>query len=70
MLVETTWSSLTRINWEAYFRCGRDFKDKNPELNDSYYRAYVLREYGIDANLQDVTVVDDEKYLLFLLRWT
>ena len=70
MMIKTTWNNLNRMPWNAIFECAREYRRNNPELNDHYYREYMINEYGIDHRNEGVSIVDEQKYMLFLLRWT
>lgn len=69
MKIETTWGELNRMPWEAIFRCGQEYKKSNPELNNRDYEEYMLKTWGIDHGLNHIRVVDEQKYMMFLLRW-
>lgn len=69
MKIVTTLEDLKSIPWDAIFRCGQEYKDRNPSHNDQYYCEYMRETWGIDQGLEHIKVVDEQKYLMFLLRW-
>jgi hypothetical protein len=68
--IETKFVDLNKLPWHSIMRCGDDYKSRFPGLNDGYFREYLLQEWGIDIISQDVGVVDQVKYSMFLLKWT
>ena len=70
MKIETDFVNLNKLPWNSIMRCGQDYKLKFPGDNDSYFAEYLLREWGIDIISQTVKIVDEQKYTMFLLRWS
>ena len=63
------WKQLNKFPWEALFRCAQEYKDRNPSHNDRYYREYLQDTWGIDHGYEHVKIVDEQKYMMFLLRF-
>jgi len=70
MKIETKFVDLNKLPWHSIMRCGEEYKSRLPNGNDSYFAEYLLQEWGIDIISQDVGVVDEVKYSMFLLKWT
>ena len=69
MMIETTWDNLNKIPWDAVFECAKEYKKNNPSHNNDYYTRYLKDTWGIDHGVDHITIVDEQKYMLFLLRW-
>ena len=70
MKITTTWDDLKRIPWDSIFRCAQEYKRTNPELNDRYYQEYMIETWGIDHTNEHILIRDEQKYMMFLLRWS
>ena len=66
MKIVTTLDELKSIPWESVFTCAREFKANNP-TEDLY--EYMKKTWGIDHGTQHIAIVDEKKYMMFLLRW-
>ena len=69
MMITTTWDDLKRIPWHAVFRCAAEYKQANPEFNDRLYQEYMIKTWGIDHATEHIRITDEQKYMMFLLRW-
>ena len=69
MKITTTWSDLNRIPWNSIFECAHQYRQNNPGHNDNHYQEYMLETWGIDQGGETIRIVDDRKYMMFLLRW-
>jgi hypothetical protein len=67
MKIETTWKDLNRMPWNAIFECGKVYRQNDPSHNG--YRKYMLETWGIDHSDNHIRIADEQKYLMFLLRW-
>ena len=70
MMITTTWDDLKRIPWQAVFRCAAEYKQNNPSHNDRYYQEYMIETWGIDHATEHIRITDEQKYMMFLLRWS
>lgn len=70
MKIETTWKDLKSLSWEAVFKCAAEYKRNNPSHNNDYYTEYLRNTWGIDHGAEHIRIVDEKKYMLFLLRWS
>lgn len=70
MKIETTWKDLNRFPWQAIFACATEYKRTNPDHNDCRYNDYMKATWGIDHSTEHIEIVDEQKYMMFLLRWT
>lgn len=63
----------TEINWEAYDNARRHYFGQISGKNYSEYEGgwpeWILKEGGIHNTTKFCFVVDEEQYLLFLLRF-
>jgi outer membrane protein assembly factor BamD (BamD/ComL family) len=69
MKIETTWEDLKQMPWQAIFWCAEEYKQNNPNHNDSDYTEYMKESWGIDHSTNHAQIVDEQKYLMFVLRW-
>lgn len=69
MMITTTWDDLKRIPWTAVFRCADEYRQVNPEFDDRRYQEYMIETWGIDHATEHVRITDEQKYMMFLLRW-
>ena len=69
MIIETTWDNLKSIPWDAVFKCAAEYKKNNPSHNNNYYTEYLRDTWGIDYGHQHIKIIDEQKYMLFLLSW-
>ena len=70
MKITTTWSDLNCVPWQSVFRCAEEYKKNNPGHNDDYYREYMLDTWGMDLSNERFRIANEQKYMMFLLRWT
>lgn len=68
-IVVSNREDLRRVPWQSVFRCGEEYKKKNPSHNDDYYQEYMLATWGIDIGREHFRIADEQKYMMFLLRW-
>ena len=69
--------SINEVDWDAVFRCLNDYRTKYPgdkrgydyEHNHDHYNNYMQSNWGIDHNIEYLRVIDEQKYMMFLLRW-
>jgi hypothetical protein len=69
MIIETAWDDLNKLPWDAVFKCAIEYKKNNPSHNNDYYTEYLRDTWGIDHGVEHIAIVDEQKYMLFLLRW-
>lgn len=71
MMITTTWDDLNRIPWQAIFRCGAEYKKAHPEcfFGGRTYQEYMIETWGIDHGNEHIRITDEQKYMMFLLRW-
>lgn len=69
MKITTTWGQLNRMPWQAIFKCADEYRQANPSHNVQYYREYMLDTWGIDHTDNHIGIADEQKYMMFLLRW-
>ena len=69
MKIGTTWKDLNRVPWNAIFRCAEEYKEANPDLDNLDYAKYLKDTWGIAHIEHQICVVDEKKYMMFLLRW-
>lgn len=67
MKIVTTLEDLKKIPWQAVFECAREFEKNNPD-KDTY--EYMKQTWGIDHGTQHIRIADEQKYMMFLLRWS
>lgn len=68
--IETDWKTLNRFPWDAIFKCAQQYQRENPSHTDHLYREYLRDIWGIDqSSYEHFKVVDEKKYMMFLLRW-
>lgn len=61
--------SINQVNWDAVFKCAKEYRQKYPGDNHLYYNEYMKLNWGIDHGNEYIRVVDEQKYMMFLLRW-
>ena len=67
---------MSKIDEEALYRAVNNWESTAPVnllLDMNAYKSYFLNERGIKVGSlleKDHTVVDEKKYLMFLLRWS
>lgn len=66
MLLVTTFDDLKSIPWNSVFRCVEEFRSNNP-AEDLY--EYMKQTWGLEHGHEDIKIVDEKKYTMFLLRW-
>jgi hypothetical protein len=69
-VIETTWGNLSKFPWQALFACADEYKRENPSHNNDYYTEYLKQTWGIDHKAEHIRIVDEQKYMLFLLKWS
>lgn len=67
-------STKIKIDGEALYRAVNNWEENAPLellLDMQAYKDYFLNEWGIRIGsiISEHTVVDEKKYMLFLLRW-
>lgn len=67
MKIITTLEELKSIPWQSVFECAGEFRANNP--NEDLYE-YMKQTWGIDHGTQHIRIVDEQKYMMFLLRWS
>jgi hypothetical protein len=70
MKIETRFVDLNKLPWHSIMSCGDDYKSRFPGDNNEHFGEYLLQEWGIDIISRDVSVVDEIKYSMFLLKWS
>ena len=58
-----------RIDWDALARCARECK-QNILDSGGDYTQYLKDAWGIDHGVRYIRIVDEQKYMMFLLRWS
>jgi len=62
--------SINVVDWDAVFRCAKEYRKKYPnDLAHTDYNKYMKANWGIDHNIEYLRVIDEQKYMMFLLRW-
>lgn len=69
-MISAEWGQLNKFPWEAIFKCGQMYRQANPSHNNQYYQEYMLDTWGIDHGTDHICVVDEQKYMMFLLRFS
>lgn len=72
MKIETTWADLNQIPWDAVFRAAQYYRDNlweyKTSMHDGCYE-WMRDTWGIDHGSEHIRIVDQQKYVMFLLRW-
>lgn len=61
------------IDWAALKRAQDDWEMKTPAkyaMDLGNYKKFMLEEYGIVHSTTNIRVVDEKKYMMFILRWS
>lgn len=61
------------FDWKALHRAANAWEvETSSDLmtNTESYVKFMLEEYGIHHGLTGIKVVDEKKYMVFLLRWS
>lgn len=66
---------MSKIDGEALYRAVNNWEKTAPVeliLDMAAYKNYFLKEWGIRIGsiISESSVVDEKKYMLFLLRWS
>lgn len=69
MIINATWADLKRVPWNAIFECAEEYRRANPEFGDRAYQEYMIDQWGIDHGGEHIRITDEQKYMMFLLRW-
>jgi hypothetical protein len=72
--------SIDNINWDAVFKCLNEYRDQYPgrikkngydyEHDHDHYNDYMKTNWGIDHSTEYIRVIDEQKYIMFLLRFS
>ena len=70
MKIETTWNDLNRIPWQAVFKAARYYNDNiGDDLDHDGRYEWMRNTWGIDHGAEHIRIIDEKKYMMFLLRW-
>ena len=70
MKITTTWDDLNKIPWNSVFECAKEYRKKYPnDFDPSDYNNYMQATWGIDHGVDHIAIIDEQKYMMFLLRW-
>lgn len=59
------------INWQAVDNASKHWhKINGPQFTLESYQEWMLHENGVAHGMNFIRVTDEEKYLMFLLRWS
>lgn len=60
----------TQMSWQAIDRVRQHYREKfGPASPNEHYRDWMYHEWGIAHGAYSITVADEQKYTMFLLRF-
>ena len=65
------------INWDAVFKCMKEYRQQYPgklkghdyEHDHEHYNKWMRENWGVDHVTDFIQVVDEQKYMMLLLRF-
>ena len=66
-----------KVNWDAVFKCMKEYRQQHPgvkkgqdyEHDHEHYNEYMKLNWGVDHGGNYIKIVDEQKYMMMLLRF-